>query len=55
MTEMELYKIVNETHEKLDKLIEQQFELIKQQKALAEKVEKLNEILDENTKNKAPN
>lgn len=29
MTEMELYRIVNETHEKLDKLIEQQEILIK--------------------------
>ena len=48
MTEMELYRIINETHEKLDKLIEQQEILIK-------KIENLNEILDENTKNKAPN
>lgn len=48
MTEMELYRIINETHEKLDKLIEQQETLIK-------KIESLNEILDENTKNKAPN
>lgn len=48
MTEMELYRIINETHEKLDKLIEQQEILIK-------KIENLNEILDENIKNKAPN
>jgi hypothetical protein len=48
MIEMELYRIINETQEKLDILI-------KQQEILIKVLDNLNEILKENIKNKAPN
>jgi hypothetical protein len=48
MTEMELYRIINEMQEKLDTLI-------KQQEILVKVLDNLHEILKEGIKNKAPN